>query len=88
MCAVSKKATTMTGLETLHNVHYVTVHEKCFAVIDTDDWNALLESLEIIEDVEAAQKAHAGLTEADGDRQTAGWLNWNEINSKTEPLCP
>jgi len=37
MCAVSKKATTMTGLETLQNVQYVTVHEKCFAVIDTDD---------------------------------------------------
>lgn len=37
MCAVSKEATTMTGLETLQNVQYVTVHEKCFAVIDTDD---------------------------------------------------
>jgi hypothetical protein len=88
MCSVSKEATTMTGLETLQNVQYVTGHEKRFAVIDTDDWNALLESLEIIEDVEAAQKVHAGLTEAGGDRQTAGWLNWNEINSKTEPLCP
>lgn len=59
MCAVSKEATTMTGLETLQNVQYVTVHEKRFAVIDADDWEALLEWLESIEDVEAAQQAYA-----------------------------
>lgn len=78
----------MTGLEALQNVQYVTVQGKRFAVIDANDWEALLEWLETIEDVEAAQKAYAQLTEAGGDRDTAGWLNWNEVNSKTEPHCP
>jgi len=59
MCAVSKEVTAMTGLEVLQSVQYVTVHGKCFAVIDADDWEALLEWLESIEDVEAAQQAYA-----------------------------
>lgn len=78
----------MTGLEALQNVQYVTVQGKRFAVIDAADWEALLEWLETIEDVEAAQRAYAQLKEAGGDRFAAGWLNWNDINSKTEPCCP
>lgn len=56
----------MTGLEALQNVQYVTVQGKRFAVIDADDWEALLEWLETIEDVEAAQRAYAQLKEAGG----------------------
>jgi len=74
----------MRGLEALQNVQYVTVQGKRFAVIDATDWEALLEWLETIEDVEAAQRAYAQLKEAGGDRSAAGWLNWEDIRDELE----
>ena len=74
----------MTVSETLQNVQYVTVHGKRFAVIDADEWEALLEWLETVEDVEAAQKAYAQLKEAGGNRSAAGWLAWEDVGKELE----
>jgi hypothetical protein len=48
------------------------------------DWEALIEWLETIEDVEAAKKAYAELKAAGGDRERAGWLRWDE--NREEPV--
>ena len=74
----------MTGLEALQNVQYVTVRGKRFAVVDADDWEALLEWLETVEDIDTVQQAYAQLKEADGDRSTAGWLNWEDVRQELE----
>ena len=74
----------MTGLEALQNVQFVTVQGKRFAVVDADDWEALLEWLETIEDVEAAEQAYAQLKERGRDRSAAGWVNWEVASQELE----
>ena len=69
----------MTGLEALQSVQYVTVKGKRLAVIDADDWDALIEWLETVEDLQIAQEAFAALRAAGGDREQAGWLKWKEV---------
>ena len=74
----------MTGLEALQNVQFVTVQGKRFAVVDGDDREALLEWLETIEDVEAAEQAYAQLKERGRDRSAAGWVNWEVASQELE----
>ena len=73
----------MTGLEALQAVQYVAVKGKRFAIIDTDDWETLIEWLETLEDVQIAQDAFAQLETFGGDRERAGWLRWDDV--KEEP---
>ncbi|HHE72417.1 MAG TPA: hypothetical protein ENL34_09085 [Chloroflexi bacterium] len=72
----------MLGLEALQSVQYVTVKGKRFAVLDAEDWEALIEWLETIEDLEIARQAVAALRKADGDREKAGWLKWDEVRGE------
>ena len=72
----------MLGLEALQSVQYVTVKGKRFAVLDAEDWEALIEWLETIEDLEIARQAVAALRKADGDREKAGWLQWDEVRGE------
>ena len=74
----------MTGLEALQSGQYVTVKGKRFAIIDTDDWEALIEWLETLEDVRIAQEAFAQLEAVGGDRERAGWLQWDEVKEELE----
>jgi len=69
----------MRGLEALQSVQYVTVGEKRLAVIDMDDWEALLNWLETVEDTEVVREALDQLKAAGGDRARAGWLHWERI---------
>ena len=69
----------MTGLEALQSVQYVAHEGKRFAVIDLDDWEALIEWLEELEDSQVVQHALAQLKSAAGDPETAGWLRGDEI---------
>ncbi len=69
----------MSGLEALQSVRYVTVKGKRFAVLDMDDWEALVEWLETLEDQEIARQAFAELRKAEGDRDRAGWLKWEDV---------
>ncbi len=63
----------MSGLDALQSVQFVTAKGKRFAILSADDWEALIEWLETLEDTQIAQQAFAELTVAGGNRQGAGW---------------
>ena len=69
----------MTGLDALHSVQYVTVKGQRLAVVSANDWEALIDWLETLEDVQVARQAFAELEAAGGDRQRAGWLRWEDF---------
>jgi hypothetical protein len=69
----------MTGSDALQSVQFVTVEGKRFAVLDADDWEALVEWIETVEDTQAAHDAYEALKEAGGDRKKAGWMKWDEV---------
>lgn len=77
----------MSGLEALQSVQFVTWEGRRLAVIDGGDWDALVEWLENIEDVQAARQAYQVLKEAGGDRDKAGWLRWDEVESCSSMSC-
>ncbi len=66
----------MSGLEALQSVQFVIAQGKRFAVISEDDWEALIEWLETLEDTHIARQAIAALEAAGGNRQRAGWMEW------------
>ena len=72
----------MTGLELLQSVQYVTVKGKRLAVVNAADWEALIEWLETLEDIQIAKQAFAELKALGGDRKRAGWLAWDEIKEE------
>ena len=74
----------MSGLEALQSVQYVTVKGKRFAILDAEDWEALVEWLETLEDLDIARQALVALRKANGDREKAGWLSWEEIRGELE----
>ena len=71
----------MTALEALESVQYVTVKGKRLAVVSADEWEAMIEWLESLEDIELAKDAFAQLESAGGDREKAGWLKWDDIRA-------
>jgi len=68
----------MTGVEALQSVQFVTVKGKRLAVLNVDDWEALIEWLETLEDSQIARDAFSRLEAAGGDRKLAGWIEWDE----------
>lgn len=74
----------MTALETVQSVQFVTVNEKRFAVIDAEEWEALVEWLETLEDTKVVQESYDELAQAEGNRQKAGWLRWEDIREEVE----
>jgi hypothetical protein len=72
----------MTGSEALQSVQFVTVKGKRLAVLSADDWEAFIEWVETLEDVEIARQALAELKAAGGDRKQAGWLAWDDVKEK------
>jgi hypothetical protein len=68
----------MTGTQALQSVQFVTVKGKRLAVLSLEDWEAMVEWLETVEDVQAAQRAYEQLKAAGGDRKRAGWIEWDE----------
>ena len=73
----------MTGSDAIQSVQFVTVDGKRLAVLSAEDWLALVEWVEALEDIEAAREALVELTAAGGDRAQAGWLAWE---AETEDL--
>ena len=76
----------MNGLEAFQSVQFVTVNGKRVAVIDGDEWEAMIEWLETLEDMDAARQAFAVLRAAGGDRRKAGWLKWEDTEKQLERL--
>lgn len=72
----------MTALEALQSVQFVTVKGKRFALVNADDWDGLIEWLETLEDVDIANKAMADLKAAGGNREKAGWLEWDSVEAE------
>lgn len=72
----------MSALEALESVQFVTVKGKRFAVVNGDDWEALIEWLETLEDIDIANEAITELKAAGGDRQKAGWLEWDSVEAE------
>jgi len=74
----------MTGLEALESVQYVTAKGKRLAVVGIDEWEAMIEWLETLEDVQFARGAFDELEAFGGDRERAGWLKWDEVKKELE----
>ena len=72
----------MTALEALQTVQFVTVNEKRFAVIEAEEWEALIEWVETLEDVQIIKESYNELAQAGGDRQKAGWLRWEDVRDE------
>lgn len=74
----------MTGTQALQSVQFVTVKGKRLAVLAVEDWEAMVEWLETVEDIQVAQQAFEHLKAAGGDRKQAGWLTWDEADKELE----
>ncbi len=72
----------MSALEVLQAVQYVTIKGKRFAVLSVEDWEALLEWLETVEDADVARRAYEALEAAGGQRERAGWLKWEDVKAE------
>jgi len=70
----------MIATEALQTVQFVTAKGRRFAVLSIDDWEALVEWVEDLEDSQIVRAAFAELRAADGDRHRAGWLPWDEAD--------
>src|SRR5205807_10010446 len=81
---IIKGGATVTGLDALQSVQFVTKKGKRLAVLSAEDWEALIEWLETLEDVQIARQAFADLKAAKGNRRRAGWLEWNAVKDELE----
>ncbi len=74
----------MTGLDALQSVQFVSIKGKRLAVLDADDWEALIDWLETLEDAGVVRQALDQLKAADGDRKRAGWREWKTASKDLE----
>ena len=74
----------MDGPNALQSVQFVTVRGRRLAVLNAEDWEALIEWLESLEDAQVVRRALAALKDASGDRAHAGWLSWDAVSSGLE----
>ena len=74
----------MTGLEVLQSVEFLNIKGKPVAVLDVETWQALIEWLETLEDLQIAKQALNELKAAGGNRERAGWLKWDDVESELE----
>ncbi len=72
----------MNVLNVLQSVQFVTAKGKRFAVLSAEDWEALVEWLETLEDLQIARDALAELRAAGGSRERAGWQEWRSVVEK------
>lgn len=74
----------MTGLEALQAVRYVNVNDRQYVVVDAADWEALIEWLETLDDLQVFRQAQTELAAAGGEPDRAGWLRWEDIRDELE----
>jgi len=72
----------MTGMDALQSVQFVTKKGKRLAVLSAEDWEALVEWLETLEDAQVVRQALAELKAAKGNRRRAGWLEWKDVRKE------
>ena len=74
----------MTGLEVLQSVEFLNIKGKQVDVLDVATWQALIEWLETLEDLQIVQQALNELKAAGGNRDRVGWLKWDDVESQLE----
>lgn len=74
----------MTPLEAVQTVQFVTVKQKRFAVIEAEEWEALIEWGETLEDLQVFKDAYHQLEAVGGAREQAGWLRWEDVRDEIE----
>jgi PHD/YefM family antitoxin component YafN of YafNO toxin-antitoxin module len=74
----------MTALDVLQSPQFITIKGKRFVLLESDDWEALIEWLEDREDEAIIQEAYARLAEAKFDREKAGWMEWEKAKEMLE----
>jgi hypothetical protein len=74
----------MTGLEVLQSVEFLKIKSKQVAVLDVETWQSLIEWLETLEDLQIAKQALNELRAAGGNRDRAGWLKWDDVESQLD----
>ena len=74
----------MTGLEVLQSVEFLKIKGNQVAVLDVETWQALIEWLETLEDLQIAKQALNELKAAGGNRDRAGWVKWDDVESELE----
>ena len=74
----------MDGPNALQSVQFVTVRGRRLAVLNAEDWEALIEWLETLEDAQVVRRALSALKDASGDRARAGWLSWDAVSGELE----
>ena len=74
----------MTGLEVLQSVEFLNIKGKQVTVLDVETWQAIIEWLETLEDWQIAKQALNELKAAGGNRDRAGWLKWDDVESELE----
>ncbi|MEG4573799.1 hypothetical protein QUA56_14055 [Microcoleus sp. N3A4] len=72
----------MTGLEVLQSVEFLNIKGKQVAVLDVENWQALIKWLETLEDLQIAKKALNQLKAAGGNRDCVGWQDWEVVKDK------
>jgi nitrate reductase NapAB chaperone NapD len=73
---------TMTGTEALQSVQFATVKGKRVAVINAEDWEALVEWLETVEDISMAREAVRIMKAVGRDRGEADWVEWDQVKDQ------
>ena len=69
----------MSAMQALQSVQFVKAKGKRFAIISAEEWEALVEWLETLEDLEIVRKAFADLKAAGGNRKKASWMKWEDV---------
>ena len=68
----------------MQSVEFISLKGKQVAVLNLEDWQALIEWLGTLEDVQIARKAFDDLKAAGGNRKRAGWLKWDDVEQELE----
>jgi hypothetical protein len=74
----------MTGVEVLQSVDFLKIKGKQVAVLDVETWQALIEWLETLEDLQIAKQALNELKAAGENREGAGGLKGDDVESQLE----
>ncbi len=68
----------------MQSVEFLKIKGKQVAVLDGETWQAFIEWLETLENLQIAQQALNELKAAGGNRDRAGWLKWDDVESQLE----
>lgn len=68
----------------MQSVKFFKIKGKQVAVLDVENWQAFSEWLESVEDLQIAKQALNDLKAAGGNRDRAGWLKWDDVESQLD----